>query len=103
MLEMIAGKGRKMVTISDPHIKRKSGYFVHETATKKGYYVKNANGGDYEGHCWPGSSSWLDFFNPEVRDYYASLFKFENYKGSTKDLYTWIDMNEVCFCSFIRD
>ncbi|KAL9644012.1 hypothetical protein ABK040_005480 [Willaertia magna] len=95
MQEELASRGRKMVTISDPHIKRESGYFVHDEATRNGYYVKNSEGtADYEGHCWPGSSSWLDFLNPTVRDYYASLYSFDRYEGSTKNLYTWIDMNE---------
>ena len=43
-----------------------------------------------------GTSSWLDFTNPTVRDWYATMFKYDKYKGSTPILYTWIDMNEVC-------
>jgi len=94
MQDKLAGKGRKMVTISDPHIKRTPGYFVHDEATKNGYYVKKSDGSDYEGQCWPGSSSWLDYFNPEVRKFYSSLYQFDKYEGSTHNLYTWIDMNE---------
>eukprot|EP00906_Rhabdomonas_costata_P014179 RCo020398 len=95
MQEKIALKGRKLVTITDPHIKRAPGYYVFDEATAKGYFIKNAGGAsDFEGHCWPGSSSWLDFVNPEVRDWYATLFKYDRYKGSTPILYTWIDMNE---------
>jgi len=90
----IASKGRKMVTITDPHIKRHNGYHVHDEATRSGYYVKTPSGSDYEGSCWPGQSSWLDYTNPVVRDFYAKLFHYDNYKGSTKYLYTWIDMNE---------
>eukprot|EP01060_Flectonema_neradi_P029712 TRINITY_DN4164_c2_g1_i3.p1 TRINITY_DN4164_c2_g1~~TRINITY_DN4164_c2_g1_i3.p1 ORF type:complete len:759 (+),score=122.02 TRINITY_DN4164_c2_g1_i3:47-2323(+) len=94
MINKIASRGRKVVTISDPHIKRASGYHVHETATEKGYYVKTASGSDFEGHCWPGQSSWLDYYNSDVRDWYATLFRYDMYKGSTPDLYIWIDMNE---------
>ena len=36
----------------------------------------------------------MDFFNPRVSDYYKSRYLFENYKGSTKDVYIWNDMNE---------
>ncbi|KAL0487848.1 mannosyl-oligosaccharide alpha-1,3 glucosidase [Acrasis kona] len=90
----VASKGRKMVTITDPHIKRHSGYHVHDEAARHGYYVKTPSGSDYEGSCWPGQSSWLDYFNPVVRDFYAKQFHYDNYKGSTKYLYTWIDMNE---------
>jgi hypothetical protein len=36
-------------------------YFVHKTATDNGYYIKNRHGSDFDGWCWPGSSSYLDF------------------------------------------
>jgi alpha 1,3-glucosidase len=63
-------------------------------AGAQGYFVKDANGGDFEGHCWPGGSSWLDYLSPTVRDYWASRFLTSNYVGSTEHLYTWNDMNE---------
>lgn len=94
MQKRLTERGRKLVTISDPHIKRASGYYVHEEATSRGHYIKNEHGSDYEGDCWPGRSSWLDFFDSKVREYYAGLFAFDKYKGSTDALYTWIDMNE---------
>lgn len=94
LIDTIAAKGRKMVTIKDPHIKRESGYHVHDEAQSKGYYVKTESGSDYEGHCWPGTSSWIDFYNKDARSWYATLFKHDRYGGSTPDLYTWIDMNE---------
>lgn len=94
LVEAIAAKGRKMVTIKDPHIKREGGYHVHDEATAKGFYVKTESGADYEGHCWPGTSSWVDFYNKNARDWFATLFKHDRYPGSTPDLYTWLDMNE---------
>lgn len=45
----MTGKGRKMVTIIDPHIKRESGYFVHEAALSDDLYVKDKHGKVYEG------------------------------------------------------
>mmetsp|Transcript_1756 Transcript_1756/g.2602 ORF Transcript_1756/g.2602 Transcript_1756/m.2602 type:complete len:913 (+) Transcript_1756:17-2755(+) len=94
MIEALAAKGRKMVTIVDPHIKRVNGYYVHDEATKNNYYVKTKDGKDYDGHCWPGSSSWVDYFNPKARDWWAGLFRHNRYEGSTPSLYTWNDMNE---------
>jgi len=94
MIQNITAKGRKMVTIVDPHIKRESGYFVHEDALSQDLYVKDRHGKVYEGWCWPGSSSYLDFFDPKVRQYWASAFSLDKYVGSTLDLYTWNDMNE---------
>lgn len=61
MQRKLAERGRKMVTIVDPHIKRDSNYHVHSEATSKGYYIKKADGSDFDGWCWPGSSSYLDF------------------------------------------
>lgn len=46
------------------------------------------------GWCWPGSSSYLDLLNPEIRSYLSSQYLLQNYHGSTLDLYIWNDMNE---------
>jgi len=59
MINNVASKGRKMVTIVDPHLKSDGNYRVFQEAKDKGYYVKNKDGGDYDGWCWPGRH-----FNP---------------------------------------
>lgn len=43
-----------MVAIVDPHIKIDSNYKIHNEIRSLGFYVKNKDGGDYEGWCWPG-------------------------------------------------
>jgi alpha 1,3-glucosidase len=94
MLNDLYSYGHRMVTIIDPHVKRESSYHIHEEAQSKGFYVKTRDNSDYEGHCWPGPSSWLDFVNPEVREWYATKYELEQYQGSTLSLFTWNDMNE---------
>ncbi|CAL5368853.1 unnamed protein product [Camellia sinensis] len=94
MQKKLAAKGRHMVTIVDPHIKRDESFHLHKEATQKGYYVKDASGRDYDGWCWPGSSSYPDMLNPEIRSWWAEKFSYENYVGSTPSLYIWNDMNE---------
>jgi alpha 1,3-glucosidase len=94
MLQEVGEKGRLMVTIVDPHIKRASGYRIHEDAQRLGYYVKNKERNDYDGWCWPGSSSWLDFMDPVIRSWWSDQFSFDKYEGSAINLYTWNDMNE---------
>ncbi|GER41265.1 alpha-glucosidase [Striga asiatica] len=94
MQKKLAGKGRHMVTIVDPHIKRDESYYIHKEATDKGYYVKDASGKDFDGWCWPGSSSYLDMVNPEIRSWWAEKFSYNNYVGSTPSLHIWNDMNE---------
>ncbi|XP_056021403.1 neutral alpha-glucosidase AB-like isoform X2 [Ostrea edulis] len=94
MLNGLSVKGRKMVTIVDPHLKRDDNYKVYSDAKNRDMMVKGSNGVEYEGWCWPGSSSWPDFLNPEVRRWWASKFQYNEYDGSTPDLYIWNDMNE---------
>ena len=57
MLRNISSKGRKMVTIVDPHLKRDENYRVFTEARDKGLLIKNKDGGDFDGWCWPGESS----------------------------------------------
>ncbi|GKC55303.1 probable glucan 1,3-alpha-glucosidase [Tanacetum coccineum] len=90
----LASRGRRMVTIVDPHIKRDEGYHIHKEASKNGYYVKDASGKDYDGWCWPGSSSYIDMVNPDIRSWWADKFAYTEYVGSTPSLYIWNDMNE---------
>ena len=93
MQEKLWSQGRRMVTIIDPHIKRDNNYYIHKEATAKGLYIKNGDK-DYDGWCWPGSSSYLDFTSEKVRSWWADQFAFDKYKGSTSSLFTWNDMNE---------
>ena len=33
--------------------------------------IQNKDGGDFDGWCWPGSSSYLDYTTEKVRDWWA--------------------------------
>lgn len=90
----IAARGRKMVTIIDPHIKRDNKYQLHKTATEKNYYVLKPDGKPFDGWCWPGSSSYFDFTSARVRQAWADHFNPKDYPHFTEHLYTWNDMNE---------
>ncbi|KAL4362313.1 hypothetical protein GQ457_04G034240 [Hibiscus cannabinus] len=94
MQRKLAAKGRHMVTIVDPHIKRDDSFDLHKDASQRGYYVKDATGKDFDGWCWPGSSSYPDVLNPEIRSWWSEKFSYKNYVGSTPSLYIWNDMNE---------
>lgn len=54
MQESVASRGRKMVTIVDPHVKRDYSYYIHKEASDKKYYVRKKDGSEFEGWCWPG-------------------------------------------------
>uniref|UniRef100_A0A6M2E1U1 Glucosidase II subunit alpha n=1 Tax=Xenopsylla cheopis TaxID=163159 RepID=A0A6M2E1U1_XENCH len=89
----LTAKGRHLVVIVDPHIKRDGNYFLHNELTDLGYYVKR-DGRDYEGWCWPGSSSYPDLVNPVVREYLGNKYLLQNFPGTTLNTYLWNDMNE---------
>uniref|UniRef100_A0A8C5R3E1 Neutral alpha-glucosidase AB n=1 Tax=Leptobrachium leishanense TaxID=445787 RepID=A0A8C5R3E1_9ANUR len=94
MLGKLKDKRRKMVAIVDPHIKIDSDYRIHNEIRSRGFYVKNKNGGDYEGWCWPGSAAYPDFTDPEMRAWWSSMFSYDQYEGSVDNLFVWNDMNE---------
>jgi alpha 1,3-glucosidase len=94
MQDDIASRGRKMVVIVDPHIKRDTEWKFFNEATEKKLFVKDKDGNDFDGWCWPGSSSYLDQTSPAVRSWWADQFALDKYVGSTKNLYIWNDMNE---------
>jgi alpha 1,3-glucosidase len=101
-LSVYMNRTSQMVVIIDPHLKRTSDYPVYQKASELGILVKPSGGeGEYEGWCWSGSSSWIDFFNPGSWDWWKSLFKTEKLENgwswteSTKDVHIWNDMNEV--------
>jgi mannosyl-oligosaccharide alpha-1,3-glucosidase len=99
-----------MVVIIDPHLKKDNDYPVYKSASEKGLLVKPSSGeGEYDGWCWPGSSAWVDYFNPASWDWWKGLFKIEgnngewHWKDSTNDVFIWNDMNEVGTCmSFLK-
>uniref|UniRef100_A0A8C9ZHG4 Glucosidase II alpha subunit n=1 Tax=Sander lucioperca TaxID=283035 RepID=A0A8C9ZHG4_SANLU len=94
MLQGLMDKKRKMVAIVDPHIKVDSNYKIHNEIRSRGFYIKNKDGGDYEGWCWPGSAGYPDFTRADMREWWASMFAYDQYEGSMENLYTWNDMNE---------
>jgi alpha 1,3-glucosidase len=49
MQQNVSKHGRRMVTIVDPHMKRDDNYHIHKEATQKGLYIKNKDGGDFDG------------------------------------------------------
>ena len=51
-------------------------------------YVRKADGSVYEGWCWPGSSSWVDFMQPDYREWWAKQMSPDKYQVSIILLYT---------------
>lgn len=87
-------KKRKLVVISDPHIKLDPDWPLFREALDNGHFIKDKEGQTFKGSCWPGESCYLDFSNPATRAWYSRCFSLNNYKGSTSSLFVWNDMNE---------
>jgi len=85
---------RKQVVIIDPHIKNEGNYPVVDELKSKDLATHNKDGNIYEGWCWPGSSHWIDCFNPKAIDWWVSLFKYDKFKGTFPNTFIWNDMNE---------
>jgi alpha 1,3-glucosidase len=52
-----------------------------QDAEAKDLYVKRSDGTSaYEGWCWPGSSSWIDFVSPDIRHWWAEQFALDKYQ-----------------------
>ncbi|KAK2748496.1 hypothetical protein FQN57_000629 [Myotisia sp. PD_48] len=94
MQNQLDASGRKLVFIIDPHIKNEADYPVVEELKQKQLAVRNKDGNIYEGWCWPGSSHWVDCFNPAAIEWWVNLFKFDNFKGTASNSFLWNDMNE---------
>jgi alpha 1,3-glucosidase len=94
MHKQLDKRDRKLVAIIDPHIKNTDKYPVIDEMKKKGLAVKNKEGNDYEGWCWPGSSYWVDCFNPAAIKWWTTLFKYDSWKGTFANTFIWNDMNE---------
>lgn len=94
MQEALVRDGRQLVTIADPHIKVDEEYQVYKEAAEKDLVVKNKDGEQFVGKCWPGDSVYLDFLNEETRQHWASQYSYDKYKKSTPNVWAWNDMNE---------
>ncbi|WP_310557528.1 glycoside hydrolase family 31 protein [Flavobacterium sp.] len=92
MVADLAQDGFKTVVIIDPGIKIDPEYSVYKEALEKDYFCKRADGPYMKGKVWPGDCNFPDYTNPEVRDWWAGLFKELISEIGVKGV--WNDMNE---------
>ena len=84
-------KNFKAVYMIDPGVKVEKGYFVDDQGTAADYWVKDKDGKPFVGNVWPGPCHFPDFTRPEVRTWWATLYK--DYMATGIDG-VWNDMNE---------
>jgi alpha-glucosidase len=73
MVAELAADGFKTVVIIDPGIKIDKEYPFR--GFRKDYFCKRADGPYMKGKVWPGECNFPDYTNPEVREWWAGLFK----------------------------
>ncbi len=89
--DYLHSKNFKSVYMIDPGAKVDPNYFVDQQLVENGYAVRKADGSFYEGNVWPGACHFPDFTRPEVRTWWAGLYK--DYMATGVDG-VWNDMNE---------
>ncbi|MEM9545003.1 MAG: TIM-barrel domain-containing protein [Bacteroidota bacterium] len=92
MVEELKEDGWKTMVIIDPGIKKDMTYSVFKEGLEKGYFCRRMDGPYVEGKVWPGMCYFPDFTRPEVREWWAGL-----YKDLIEDIGiagVWNDMNE---------
>ncbi len=92
MVDNLRNMGFRTMVIIDPGIKVDKNYPVFNEGLEKGYYCKRPDGHFVIGKVWPGDCYFPDFTNPEVREWWAGL-----YKELIEDIGVdgvWNDMNE---------
>ena len=92
MVAHLKEQGFQTMVIIDPGIKIDKNYSVFQEGMEKGYFCKRIDGNYVEGKVWPGECYFPDFTRPEVREWWAGL-----YKGLIEDVGVagvWNDMNE---------
>ncbi|MCK5816221.1 MAG: glycoside hydrolase family 31 protein, partial [Flavobacteriaceae bacterium] len=92
MVKELADDGFKTVVIIDPGIKIDNEYSIYKEGLNKDYFCKRADGPYMKGKVWPGECYFPDFTRPEVREWWAGLFKELIEEIGVKGV--WNDMNE---------
>ncbi|CDW88355.1 alpha glucosidase ii [Stylonychia lemnae] len=106
-VQSLNSKGRKIVVITDPHIKVDRDYSIYKDGLQierdnnickndkiANIFIKDPQHYNFRGDCWPGQSSWIDYFNPTAQEYWSSLYDYSKFKGTTSMFHIWNDMNE---------
>ncbi|MBT8239398.1 MAG: DUF4968 domain-containing protein, partial [Croceitalea sp.] len=92
MVDELYADGFKTVTMIDPGIKIDRDYWVYKQAMDHGYFCRRADGPHFKGKVWPGECKFPDFTNPEVREWWAGLYKEMIAEVGVHGV--WNDMNE---------
>jgi len=89
--EWLDEQGFSNIWMIDPGVKKENGYFVYDSGEALDVWTKNAKGETFTGEVWPGVCVFPDYFNKDVRSWWAGLYKDFMALGIDG---VWNDMNE---------
>lgn len=92
MIKELEDTGFKTVVIIDPGIKVDLDNDICKEGIEKGYFLKRQDGPFVKGRVWPGECFFPDFTSPDVREWWAKLYRDLIRKDGVKGV--WNDMNE---------
>ncbi len=92
MIRELEEDGFKTVVMIDPGIKVDRKYSIYQEALEKGYFCRRGDGPLMTGKVWPGECHFPDFTDPEVREWWAELYK--EFMSDLGVHAVWNDMNE---------
>ena len=96
-------KNRYVIRITDPHMPIDDEHKQYKELHELGYSIKNSSNLDVIAPCWPGNSTWPDFFRKEVREWWGNQYLYEaDPEGWAKNVYIWNDMNEIAVFDHIE-
>ena len=93
-------KGRKVVPIIDPGVKKQKGYAVYDSGKKADIFCRNPQGDDFVGLVWPGETVFPDYSTNEGRAWWAKWvkdFASHGFHGA------WLDMNDPSTGSVLNE
>lgn len=90
-LAELARRGRKVVPIIDPGVKREEGFSIFDDGNRAKAFCRNPQRGNYVGLVWPGETVFPDFSMDTARRWWAGhtrSFAAQGFQGA------WLDMND---------
>lgn len=91
LVRVLREKGMRAVTIIDPGVKQKEGYFAYDDGVEKDIFLKNQDGSIYTNRVWSGTTVFPDFGREDVRKWWGDNHRFLIDAGIAG---IWNDMNE---------
>src|SRR5690606_5819437 len=90
-LSRLKQRGRRVVAILDPGVKREAGYGVYDDGLEHRHFCETPEGQPFVGMVWPGESVFPDFSQKKTQSWwarYVERFADLGFSGF------WLDMNE---------